>query len=168
MSTTSNVTSYTIRHSFATTLKAQDVSIEMISELLAHESITTTQIYLGRQKQVERILFRFVVFICYIDVSHKKEIVLLTYIRHFMVTRDFYILPFIANYLIIVIRFFPRMIPRNTAIKPSILLASTLSSAILYSPVRISTIVSSVKEEKVVKPPKSPVNRKALVLIEKL
>ncbi|NBH90044.1 integrase, partial [Parabacteroides distasonis] len=34
------------RHSFATTLKEQDVSIEMISELLGHKSIKTTQIYL--------------------------------------------------------------------------------------------------------------------------
>ena len=38
----------------------------------------------------------------------------------------------------------------------------------IESPVRISTIVSRAKEEKVVKPPKRPVNRKALVLIEKL
>lgn len=42
----SHITSYTIRHTFATTLKEQDVSIEMISELLGHKSITTTQIYL--------------------------------------------------------------------------------------------------------------------------
>lgn len=75
---------------------------------------------------------------------------------------------FLFIYLIIVMIFFPSMIPRKTAIKPRILLASTLSSAILYSPVRISTIVSRAKEEKVVKPPKRPVNRKALVLIEKL
>ena len=34
------------RHSFATTLKEQDVPIEMISELLGHTSIKTTQIYL--------------------------------------------------------------------------------------------------------------------------
>ena len=40
------VTSYTVRHSFATTLKELDVSIEMISELLGHKSIKTTQIYL--------------------------------------------------------------------------------------------------------------------------
>lgn len=40
------VTSYTIRHSFAMSLKEQDVSIEMISELLGHKSIKTTQIYL--------------------------------------------------------------------------------------------------------------------------
>ena len=72
---------------------------------------------------------------------------------------------FLFIYLIIAMIFFPSMIPRKTAIKPRILLASTLSSAILYSPVRISTIVS---KEKVVKPPKRPVNRKALVLIEKL
>ncbi|WP_297905026.1 site-specific integrase [uncultured Parabacteroides sp.] len=43
---TSVVTSYTIRHSFATTLKDLEVSVEMISELLGHKSITTTQIYL--------------------------------------------------------------------------------------------------------------------------
>ena len=63
---------------------------------------------------------------------------------------------FLFIYLIIVMIFFPSMIPRKTAIKPRILLASTLSSAILYSPVRISTIVSRAKEEKVVKPPKRP------------
>lgn len=40
------VTSYTIRHSFASTLKDQEVPIEMISELLGHKSIKTTQIYL--------------------------------------------------------------------------------------------------------------------------
>lgn len=40
------VTSYTIRHSFAMTLKEQNVPIEMISELLGHKSIKTTQIYL--------------------------------------------------------------------------------------------------------------------------
>ena len=43
---TSDVTSYTIRHSFAMTLKEQNVPIEMISELLGHKSIKTTQIYL--------------------------------------------------------------------------------------------------------------------------
>ncbi|WP_455629411.1 tyrosine-type recombinase/integrase, partial [Parabacteroides sp.] len=40
------VTSYTIRHSFATTLREQDVPIDVISELLGHTSIKTTQIYL--------------------------------------------------------------------------------------------------------------------------
>lgn len=40
------VTSYTIRHSFASHLKEQNVSIEIISELLGHKSIKTTQIYL--------------------------------------------------------------------------------------------------------------------------
>ena len=43
---TEMVTSYSIRHSFATTLKEQNVPIEMISELLGHKSIKTTQIYL--------------------------------------------------------------------------------------------------------------------------
>lgn len=42
----SEVTSYTIRHSFAMALKEQGVPIEMISELLGHRSIKTTQIYL--------------------------------------------------------------------------------------------------------------------------
>ena len=40
------ITSYSIRHSFATSLKYQKVPIEMISELLGHKSIKTTQIYL--------------------------------------------------------------------------------------------------------------------------
>lgn len=40
------VTSYTIRHSFATTLREQDVPIDVISELLGHTSVKTTQIYL--------------------------------------------------------------------------------------------------------------------------
>ena len=43
---TSPVTSYTLRHSWATTAKYRGVSIEMISELLGHKSIKTTQIYL--------------------------------------------------------------------------------------------------------------------------
>lgn len=42
----SDVTSYAIRHSFAMALKEQAVPIEMISELLGHKSIKTTQIYL--------------------------------------------------------------------------------------------------------------------------
>lgn len=42
----SGITSYTIRHSFAMALKEQGVPIEMISELLGHTSIKTTQIYL--------------------------------------------------------------------------------------------------------------------------
>ena len=40
------ITSYSIRHSFATSLKNRKVPIEMISELLGHKSIKTTQIYL--------------------------------------------------------------------------------------------------------------------------
>lgn len=43
---TAPVTSYSIRHSFASHLKEQDVPIEVISELLGHKSIKTTQIYL--------------------------------------------------------------------------------------------------------------------------
>lgn len=43
---TSPVSSYTIRHTFATRLRELDVSIEVISELMGHKSIKTTQIYL--------------------------------------------------------------------------------------------------------------------------
>lgn len=43
---TSPVSSYTIRHTFATTLKERGVPVEVISELLGHTSIRTTQIYL--------------------------------------------------------------------------------------------------------------------------
>ena len=42
----SPVSSYTFRHSWATTAKYRGVSIEMISESLGHKSIKTTQIYL--------------------------------------------------------------------------------------------------------------------------
>ena len=42
----SAITSYTFRHSWATTAKYRGVPIEMISESLGHKSIKTTQIYL--------------------------------------------------------------------------------------------------------------------------
>ena len=42
----SPVSSYTLRHSWATTAKFRGVPIEMISESLGHKSIKTTQIYL--------------------------------------------------------------------------------------------------------------------------
>lgn len=42
----SRITSYSLRHSWATTAKYRGVSIEMISESLGHKSIKTTQIYL--------------------------------------------------------------------------------------------------------------------------
>lgn len=41
------ISSYTLRHSWATTAKYIGVSIEMISESLGHKSIKTTQIYLA-------------------------------------------------------------------------------------------------------------------------
>ena len=40
------ITFHLARHSFAMALKEQNVPIEMISELLGHKSIKTTQIYL--------------------------------------------------------------------------------------------------------------------------
>ena len=53
---------HTIRHSFAMTLKEQNVPIEMISELLGHKSIKTTQIYLrsfslGKMTEVNSACF---------------------------------------------------------------------------------------------------------------
>ena len=50
----SPVTSYTIRHSWATTAKFRGVPIEMISESLGHKSIKTTQIYLKGFELKER------------------------------------------------------------------------------------------------------------------
>ncbi len=41
------ISSYTLRHSWATTAKYTGASIEMISESLGHKSIRTTQIYLA-------------------------------------------------------------------------------------------------------------------------
>lgn len=43
----SRISTYTLRHSWATTAKNTGASIEMISELLGHKSIRTTQIYLS-------------------------------------------------------------------------------------------------------------------------
>ena len=50
----STVTSYTLRHSWATTAKYRGVPIEMISESLGHTSIKTTQIYLKGFELKER------------------------------------------------------------------------------------------------------------------
>jgi integrase/recombinase XerD len=43
----SHISSYTLRHSWATTAKNVGASVEKISELLGHKSIKTTQIYLS-------------------------------------------------------------------------------------------------------------------------
>lgn len=50
----SSVSSYTLRHSWATTAKYRGTSIEMISESLGHRSIKTTQIYLKGFDLAER------------------------------------------------------------------------------------------------------------------
>ena len=50
----SSITSYTLRHSWATTAKYRGVPIEMISESLGHKSIKTTQIYLKGFELEER------------------------------------------------------------------------------------------------------------------
>lgn len=41
-----NVTTYVARHSYATTLRRNGVSKEIISQSLGHESLKTTEIYL--------------------------------------------------------------------------------------------------------------------------
>ena len=61
----------------------------------------------------------------------------------------------------------PKYNPAKTAIKPMALLARILSRANRGSPFRKRALVSKAKEEKVVKPPKSPVKRNALVWTEK-
>ena len=50
------VTSYTLRHSWATTAKYRGVPVEMISESLGHKSIKTTQIYLKSFEISERTM----------------------------------------------------------------------------------------------------------------
>jgi integrase len=49
----SHISSYTFRHSWATIAKNTGASIEMISELLGHKSIRTTQIYLSSFNAVD-------------------------------------------------------------------------------------------------------------------
>lgn len=49
-----SITSYSLRHSWATTAKYRGVPIEMISESLGHKSIKTTQIYLKGFELEER------------------------------------------------------------------------------------------------------------------
>lgn len=61
----SPVSSYTLRHSWATTAKYRKVPIEMISESLGHKSIKTTQIYLKgfelkERTEVNRLNFGYV------------------------------------------------------------------------------------------------------------
>ena len=61
----SSVTSYTFRHSWATTAEYRGVPIEMISESLGHKSIKTTQIYLkgfelNERTKVNRLNYSYV------------------------------------------------------------------------------------------------------------
>lgn len=50
-----NLTTYTARHCYATTLKRNGVNIAFISEQLGHTSITTTKAYLDSFEKEERI-----------------------------------------------------------------------------------------------------------------
>lgn len=68
----SPVTSYTLRHSWATTAKYRGVPVEMISESLGHTSIKTTQIYLKGFELKERT-----------EVNRLN----LSYVRNFFVTK---------------------------------------------------------------------------------
>ena len=68
----SPVSSYTLRHSWATTAKYRGVPIEMISESLGHKSIKTTQIYLKGFGLRERT-----------EVNRKN----LSYVRNYNVSR---------------------------------------------------------------------------------
>lgn len=61
----SAVTSYTIRHSWATVTKYQGIPIEMISESLGHKSIKTTQTYLkgfglGKRTEANKMNYFYV------------------------------------------------------------------------------------------------------------
>ncbi len=61
----SSVTSYTFRHSWATTAKYRGVPIEMTHESLGHKSIKTTQIYLkgfelNERTKVNRLNYSYV------------------------------------------------------------------------------------------------------------
>ena len=42
----SNLTTYVARHTFATVLKRSNANVALISDLMGHSSINTTQIYL--------------------------------------------------------------------------------------------------------------------------
>ena len=68
----SPVTSYTFRHSWATTAKYRGVPVEMISESLGHKSIKTTQIYLKGFGLSERT-----------EVNRKN----LSYVKNYSVSR---------------------------------------------------------------------------------
>jgi len=54
----SNLTTYVARHSFATILKRSGVDIGLISELMGHTDIKTTEIYLDSfdEEQVEEAM----------------------------------------------------------------------------------------------------------------
>ena len=48
------VTTYTARHSFATTLKRSGVNVSFISEAMGHKDIKTTENYLGSIEETDR------------------------------------------------------------------------------------------------------------------
>ena len=61
---TTNITTYTARHSFATVLKRSGTSIEFISESLGHHNLNTTENYLAdfemdKKREMAAILTNF-------------------------------------------------------------------------------------------------------------
>ena len=73
----SPVTSYTIRHSWATSAKYQGIPIEMISESLGHKSIKTTQTYLkgfGLEKRTEANKLNCFYVENYVASKHRETI----------------------------------------------------------------------------------------------
>lgn len=48
-----NLTTYSARHTFASLMKERGVSIEMISEMLGHKDLNTTQVYLKAFNEVD-------------------------------------------------------------------------------------------------------------------
>ena len=73
----SPVSSYTLRHSWATTAKYRGVPIEMISESLGHKSIKTTQTYLkgfGLEKRTEANKLNCFYVENYVTSKHQETI----------------------------------------------------------------------------------------------
>lgn len=71
-----NISSYTLRHSWATTAKYIGAPIEMISESLGHKSIKTTQIYLAgfNTSDLAKVNRKACKYVEVQDKTHKNKI----------------------------------------------------------------------------------------------